>query len=110
NEEEMLRRVLRAERLAAVGTLAVGLAHEVRNPLNSASLQLTVLERRLERGEGVERTIPIARIIKGEIDRLDRLVRDFLAFAKPNPLDPRPVDLPALLTGVKELIGPEAAA
>jgi signal transduction histidine kinase len=110
NEEEMLRRLLRAERLAAVGTLAAGLAHEVRNPLNSASLQLTVLERRLERGEGVERTIPIARIIKGEIDRLDRLVRDFLAFAKPNPLDPRPVDLPALLTGVKELIGPEAEA
>jgi signal transduction histidine kinase/ActR/RegA family two-component response regulator len=110
NEEEMLRRVLRAERLAAVGTLAAGLAHEVRNPLNSASLQLTVLERRLERGEGLERTIPIARIIKGEIDRLDRLVREFLAFAKPHPLDPRPVDLPALLTAVRELIAPEAEA
>lgn len=110
NEEEMLRRVLRAERLAAVGTLAAGLAHEVRNPLNSASLQLTVLERRLERGDGVDRTVPIARIIKGEIDRLDRLVRDFLAFAKPNPLDPRPVDLRELLTAVKDLIGPEAEA
>jgi signal transduction histidine kinase len=110
NEEEMLRRVLRAERLAAVGTMAAGLAHEVRNPLNSASLQLTVLERRLERGEGTERTVPIARIIKGEIDRLDRLVRDFLAFAKPNPLDPRPVGLPELLTAVKELIAPEAEA
>jgi len=110
NEEEMLRRVLRAERLAAVGTMAAGLAHEVRNPLNSAALQLTVLERRLERGDGVDRTIPIARIIKGEIDRLDRLVRDFLAFAKPNPLDPRPVDLPALVTAVRELIAPEAEA
>jgi signal transduction histidine kinase len=110
NEEEMLRRVLRAERLAAVGTMAAGLAHEVRNPLNSASLQLTVLERRLERGEGVDRTIPIARIIKGEIDRLDRLVRDFLAFSKPNPLDPRPVDLPRLLNAVKDLIAPEAEA
>jgi len=110
NEEEMLRRVLRAERLAAVGTMAAGLAHEVRNPLNSAALQLTVLERRLERGEGVDRTVPIARIIKGEIDRLDRLVRDFLAFAKPNPLDPRPVDLAELLRAVRELIAPEAEA
>ncbi len=110
NEEEMLRRVLRSERLAAVGTMAAGLAHEVRNPLNSASLQLTVLERRLERGEGADRTVPIARIIKGEIDRLDRLVRDFLAFAKPSPLDPRPVDLPNLLAAVRELIAPEAEA
>jgi signal transduction histidine kinase len=110
NEEEMLRRVLRAERLAAVGTMAAGLAHEVRNPLNSASLQLTVLERRLEKGEGPERIIPIARIIKGEIDRLDRLVRDFLAFAKPHPLDLRPVDIPELVTAVRELIAPEAEA
>ncbi|HVZ88284.1 MAG TPA: ATP-binding protein [Polyangia bacterium] len=109
-EQEMLLRTMRAERLAAVGTLAAGLAHEVRNPLNSASLQLAVLERRLERGESGDRAIAIARIIKSEIERLDRLVRDFLAFAKPLPLDPRPVDLSALLSGVTELIGPEAEA
>ena len=61
DEQEMLRRTLRAERLAAVGTMAAGLAHEVRNPLNSASLQLTVLERRLARGEGAATTVlPIA--------------------------------------------------
>lgn len=110
DEDEMLRRALRAERLAAVGTMAAGLAHEVRNPLNSASLQLTVLERRLERGEDAAAIKPIARIIKSEIDRLDRLVRDFLAFAKPSPLDPRPVDVGALLGAVGELIGPEAEA
>jgi signal transduction histidine kinase len=108
DEQEMLRRLLRAERLAAVGTLAAGLAHEVRNPLNSASLQLAVLERRLERGETAERITQIARVIKGEIDRLDHLVRDFLAFSKPAPFDPRPVDIPGLLVAVAELIGPEA--
>jgi signal transduction histidine kinase/FixJ family two-component response regulator len=110
DEEEMLRRLLRAERLAAVGTLAAGLAHEVRNPLNSASLQLAVLERRLERGEGAATTVPIARIIKGEIERLDRLVRDFLAFAKPSPMDRRPVDVAALVAAVAGLIEPEAEA
>ncbi|HVT06174.1 MAG TPA: ATP-binding protein [Polyangia bacterium] len=109
-EEEMLRRTLRAERLAAVGTLAAGLAHEVRNPLNSAALQLAVLERRLERGEPADRAAPIVRIIKSEIDRLDHLVRDFLAFAKPAPLEPRPIDVEALLASTAGLIGPEAEA
>jgi signal transduction histidine kinase len=110
DEQEMLLRTLRAERLAAVGTLAAGLAHEVRNPLNSASLQLAVLERRLERGESGEKAISIVRIIKSEIERLDHLVRDFLAFAKPAPLDQRPVDVPALLASVVELIAPETEA
>ena len=110
DEQEMLLRTLRAERLAAVGTLAAGLAHEVRNPLNSASLQLAVLERRLERGETGDKAIAVTRVIKGEIDRLDRLVKDFLAFAKPAPLDRRPVDVSALLGAVVELISPETEA
>src|SRR3954468_7381544 len=108
NEQEMLLRTMRAERLAAVGTLAAGLAHEVRNPLNSASLQLAVLERRLERGETGDKATSITRIIKGEIDRLDRLGREVLAFPKPTPLDPRPVDVPQLLAGTVDLIAPEA--
>ena len=108
DEQEMLQRTLRAERLAAVGTMAAGLAHEVRNPLNSASLQLTLLERRLDRGDPPSSTTPIVGIIKSEIERLDRLVRDFLAFAQPRPFEARPVDLADLLAGVAELIEPEA--
>jgi len=108
DEDEILRRLLRSERLAAVGTLAAGLAHEVRNPLNSASLQLTLLERRLTRGDKPASVLPIAHIIKSEIDRLDRLVREFLAFAQPRPLEPRPVDVAALFAAVTDLITPEA--
>jgi signal transduction histidine kinase len=109
-EREMLRRTLRAERLAAVGTMAAGLAHEIRNPLNSASLQLTVLERRLSRGESSETTSPIIHIIKSEIDRLERMLRDFLAFSKPRPLAEQVVDVGELIHAVAELIGPEAEA
>jgi signal transduction histidine kinase len=108
DEEEILRRVLRSERLAAVGTMAAGLAHEVRNPLNSASLQLTLLERRLDRGEGASKTLPIAHIVKAEIDRLDRLVREFLAFARPHPTHAQRVDTGELLSGVAALIAPES--
>src|SRR6185295_13894402 len=48
-ERELGLRTRRAERLASLGTMAAGLAHEIRNPLNAAHLQLTLLMRRLGR-------------------------------------------------------------
>ncbi|HKP60631.1 MAG TPA: protoglobin domain-containing protein, partial [Polyangiales bacterium] len=51
NEHELGIRTRRAERLAALGTMAAGLAHEIRNPLNAAHLQLSVAERRLQRAD-----------------------------------------------------------
>jgi PAS domain S-box-containing protein len=110
-EQELGRRTLRAERLAAVGTLAAGLAHEVRNPLNSATLQLDVLSRRLDRGDATPMSVrPIAEIVREELRRLERLVNDFLAFAHPRPLDLKPVDLPELCRTVATLLAPEAEA
>jgi signal transduction histidine kinase len=107
-EQEMLRRTLRAERLAAVGTMAAGFAHEVLNPLNSASLQLTLLERRVKRDDGSRDTIlSIAQIVKDEIHRLDRMVQDFLAFARPRPIEPRPIDVNHLVRSVLALVAPE---
>src|SRR5205823_1814901 len=71
-EQEMLRRTLRAERLAAVGTLAAGLAHEVRNPLNSALLQLQVLGRRVDRGDRDPASLkPVLGLVEDEIRRLE---------------------------------------
>jgi signal transduction histidine kinase len=109
DEHEMLRRTLRAERLAAVGTLAAGLAHEVRNPLNSALLQLEVLERRVERGEReTSELLPVTEVVKQEIKRLERLVDDFLSFAQPRPLALEPIDLNDFVRAVLELVRPEA--
>ena len=110
-EQEMLRRTLRAERLAAVGTLAAGLAHEVRNPLNSATLQLQVLRRRLSKGDVRPESLdPVAALIEDEIRRLERLVDDFLSFARPRPLDLQPTGLAELCQGVLTFIEPAAAA
>ncbi len=110
-EKEMLRRVLRAERLAAVGTLAAGLAHEIRNPLNSASLQLQVLQRRLAKGEHEEAALtPVIDLVRDEISRLERLVSDFLAFVKPRPLDLKQTSVNDLCRSVLELLRPEADA
>lgn len=109
DEREMQLRAIRAERLAAVGTLAAGLAHEVRNPLNSATLQLQLLERRLERGKIDQESLSgTLTIVKSEIERLDAMVSDFLAFAKPRPITTEPSDLNELVRGVVQLVNLEA--
>ncbi len=101
----------RAERLAALGTLAAGLAHEIRNPLNSAHLQLTLMERRLQRladEPGRDQAIEPAGVVKQELQRLSGLVEDFLAFARPRPLRIAGGDLRTTAITVADLITPSA--
>ncbi|HEU4401633.1 MAG TPA: GAF domain-containing protein [Candidatus Polarisedimenticolia bacterium] len=75
--------MMRAERLAAVGTLASSLAHEVRNPLNSISLQLVLLSRRAGRLAAPERSEinDLVETSRREIARLDGLVEEFLSLS-----------------------------
>jgi two-component system, NtrC family, sensor histidine kinase PilS len=77
--EEMVRR---NERLAAVGVLAAGLAHEIRNPLASMSGSVELLRAELPTGADEARLMDI---VLRETDRLDRLITDFLSFARPAP-------------------------
>jgi two-component system sensor histidine kinase PilS (NtrC family) len=75
--EEHIRMV---DRLAAVGRLAAGIAHEMRNPLASVSGSIQVLKGELQLDNGNERLMDIA--IR-ETERLNALITDFLLFAKP---------------------------
>jgi signal transduction histidine kinase len=110
DEQELQAHTRRADRLAATVTLAAGLAHEVRNPLNAALLQLTVLRRRLERPDCTPEALrPIAAVVEQEIQRLERLVNDFIAFAHPRPLDLRLTDLGSLCATIAKAIEPDAA-
>ena len=104
------RKAALSEKLAAVGTLAAGLAHEIRNPLNAAHLQLALLERRAKKLDPDGRLGDIARTVQAEIDRLSRLVDDFLEFARPAPLRPASVDLVAVAEHVADLERPACAA
>ncbi len=74
--------VQRNERLAAVGSLAAGLAHELRNPLASVSGSVDLLRQSLPDG-ATERQLMA--IVLRETDRLDGLITDFLSFAHPTP-------------------------
>lgn len=109
-EERHLERQARInERLAVAGTLAAGLAHEIRNPLNGVSLHLTVLERSLAKlGEAPESALESASILKNEVRRLTALVSDFLEVARPRPIQRKACDLNEIMSPVVGLLRPEA--
>ena len=106
----LARRALVAEKLAAVGTMAAGLSHEIRNPLNAASLQLMVLARRLARlpAETQPPLLEPLALVQTEIRRLNQILEDFLAFARPRELVPSPVDLAKVAASVLDLLGEQA--
>ncbi len=104
-QRDLERKARVSEKLAAVGTLAAGLAHEIRNPLNAAGLQLALLSRRIGKLAGAERTSlegPLG-LVRAELSRLDGLLGDFLAFARPRDYVRFPVELSALVANVVAL-------
>ena len=109
-EHELSIRTRRAERLASLGTMAAGLAHEIRNPLNAAHLQLNVARRRLLRTGGDEGAARAVELADSEMSRLAGLVEDFLQFARPQPLRLARGDLRATTEVTVRLVAPEAAA
>jgi signal transduction histidine kinase len=103
SEERALagERLRRLDQVQALKTLCAGLAHEVRNPVNSAKLQLALATRRLRRGGDPALLEPVE-LAGHEIDRLTTLLDEFLAFAQPAALSPQSEDLVALVRGVVE--------
>src|SRR6185503_3659622 len=109
DERVLLERTLQSEKLAAVGTLAAGLAHEIRNPLNGALLHVTFLERALERSGGDAESLDTARFIGAEIRRLSTLVKEFLIFARPSPSELRAASLRAICQRAVDVLADDAA-
>jgi signal transduction histidine kinase len=99
-----------SERIAAMQTLSTGLAHEVRNPLNSASLQLELLERRLRRAAADPKLIEPVEQVSLEIERLTRLLNEFLAFARPSEPTIADHDVSGIIRDVVAAQRPFAAA
>jgi two-component system, NtrC family, sensor histidine kinase HydH len=109
-KRELSRRAQVAEKLAAVGTLTAGLSHEIRNPLNAAGLQLSVLERRVRKLDASiqDPLLEPLTLVRDEIRRLEHILQDFLQFARPLNLNMKPVALCPLLQKVVAFISTDA--
>ncbi len=103
---------LESERLNALTLLAAGVAHEIGNPLNSLDIHLQLLGRKLRKlppgdRKPLEENLSTAR---GEIQRLDAILKNFLHAVRPAPLHRERSDLHQLLHGSLKLLEPELAA
>jgi len=86
--------VRRGETLASAGRMAVGLAHEIRNPLGAIRGAVQLLDREL----GPESSLhEYTRVLLSEVDRVNRIIEMLLNLAKPAPIHPMPLNLHQLL-------------
>jgi PAS domain S-box-containing protein len=96
-----------SKKLADLGRITSGIAHEVKNPLNSMVIHLEILRSKIE--SGAADPSPQIEILDSEIRRLDRVVQTFLNFTRPVEVNHEPLDLNAVINQVVALASMEAA-
>lgn len=94
--------LVRTEKLASIGRLAAGIAHEVGNPLGAIGTYVEVLRRR---GADAEVTAGMTR----ELERVDRIVRSLLDYARPHDDTALPIDAPQILQSAVDLLRAQGA-
>lgn len=99
--EKLMEALKRAEKMKAVGTLAAGLAHEIKNPLTSIKTFTEYLEEKYSDKDFRDK---FTRIVGGEVERINSIVQQLLDFAKPRQLTLKDTDLHKLLDDTLNLL------
>ncbi|MGA2361598.1 MAG: ATP-binding protein [Candidatus Aminicenantales bacterium] len=103
-QRERFRRMIRADRLATIGELAAGAAHEIRNPLTAIKSSLQYLESRFQE----EKEKKLLAIALQETDRIDEILAALLSFSRPSDIKKEQVDLGVTLEESLALISFQA--
>jgi len=109
--ERLQRRARQAERLAELGTLTGGLAHEIKNPLSTIQLNLQLLREDLDpHHPGHSRLVSRLNTVQKEVSRLRDILDDFMRYAGKLELDRKRIDLGNLLEELVDFFSPQAQA
>jgi two-component system sensor histidine kinase HydH len=103
---DLQEKVRRSERLASLGRLAAGVAHEIRNPLSSIRGFAQFF---MQRFKGREKEEEYASVMVKEVDRLNRVITELLDFARPKEPRREPHSLEEILEHTLEVLKPELA-
>jgi signal transduction histidine kinase len=99
-QKERTRKMYRADRLAILGELAAGAAHEIRNPLTSIRSSIQYLKRRFHLPEDIE----MADDLISEVDRINEIIEGMLSFAKPQEPKKESFNLKTMLNQSVQLV------
>ena len=107
-DRQFQREFIHSEKLAVVGQLAAATAHEIRNPLTSIKGFLQLLEHRLKGNQHENEIREYTRIMVEEVDRMEKIIRDFLLMTKPSDVVRERADINALLERMLTIVQNQA--
>lgn len=110
SEKKSKDETIESEKIASILLLAAGVAHELGNPLNSLNIHLQLMERQLSKLEATpnsERLGSSLEVCRGEVERLDGIIKNFLEAIRPQEPDMQVLDLSLVLEEVFEVVGSE---
>lgn len=100
-QKKMEEQVQRTRRLSAMGELASGVAHEIRNPLNAIGTIVQQLRKDFVPKNDPEEYSELTGIVYKEVGRINKTIQDFLRFSRPEPVIPAEFDLHALIIEIR---------